>query len=75
MAGQVFVIMAPPDLASYGAHVRAPAPSCHHLALALLAGGMIEVIRFHRTLQPAIRRDGCIAEPPAPAITGPGMDP
>ena len=45
--------------------------------LPLLAGGVIEVIRFHGARQLAIGfvGDGRITQPPAPAITGPGMDP
>src|SRR5262245_29983169 len=75
----VFVIMTPPRLALL------TAPTCAApqrlltttVRLALLASGMIEVIRFHRALQPAIGfvGDGRLAEPPAPAITGPDMDP
>src|SRR5262249_10322012 len=41
--------------------------------LALLARGVIEVIRFHRPLQPAIGfiRNGRITQPPAPTIARP----
>src|SRR5262245_50488615 len=47
------------------------------LGLALLAGSVIEVIRFHRTLQPAISFvvHGRIPQPPAPPIARPAMDP
>src|SRR5262252_2574376 len=47
------------------------------LGLPLVAGGVIEVIRFHRPLQPALGfvGHGRIPQPPAPAIAGPAMDP
>src|SRR5262249_52254755 len=74
----VFVIMAPAQL------TLLPAPTCsasQHLLPALLglplvAGGLVEVIRFHRAFQlpvPLIG-EGRIPEPPAPAVAGPTMD-
>src|SRR5262249_35798427 len=76
--GPVFVIMASPGLAFLAAPPRPvsqrllPALAC----LALVAGGMVEVIGVHRARQPTIGfvGDGGIPEPPAPAITGPTMD-
>ena len=49
-----------------------PAP----FRLPLIAGSVVEVIRFHRPLQLAVHliRQGGIAQPPAPAIAGPDMD-
>src|SRR5215831_13003948 len=74
----VLVIMPPPGLTLLAAPTRAAsqrllAPA---LRLALLAGGVIEVIRFHGALQPALGfvGHGRIAQPPAPAITSPAMD-
>src|SRR5262249_61486587 len=45
--------------------------------LALLPSGVIEVIRFDGALQLALHLigQGGIAQPPAPAIAGPDMDP
>jgi hypothetical protein len=45
--------------------------------VARLAGGRLAVRRCHRALQPAIGcgGDGRMAEPPAPALTGPGLAP
>jgi len=47
------------------------------LGLALLAGGVIEVIRFHCACHLTIDfvGDGCIAQPPAPAIARTAMHP
>src|SRR5712691_7190870 len=75
----VFGIMAPTGLAFLAAPPRLasqrlrPTP----LGLPLVAGGMVEVIRFHRACQLAmhlIRQRG-IPQPPAPPIAGTNMDP
>src|SRR5262245_11075315 len=75
----VLVIMPPPRFTFLAAATRAApqrllAPA---LRLALLAGGVIELVRFHRALQPALGLvgHGTITEPPAPTIAGPAMNP
>src|SRR5919108_4319149 len=77
--GPVFVVVAPTGLAFLPTATCA-APQrllATALRLSLVAGSMVEVIGFHRALQPTIGfvGDGGIPEPPAPAITGPTMDP
>ena len=74
----VFVIMASTRLAFLAASTR-PVPQ--HLlptllGLSLLASGVVELIRLNCALQLTISLvgQGRIAEPPAPAITGPAMD-
>jgi len=76
--GPVFVVVAPTGLAFLPTATCA-APQrllATALRLSLVAGSMVEVIGFHRALQPTIGfvGDGGIPEPPAPAITGPTMD-
>src|SRR5262244_2334099 len=76
--GPVLVIMAPAGLTLLAAPTRT-ASQCLFptlLGLPLVPRGVIEVIRFHRALQPALGfvGHGRIAQPPAPAITGPAMD-
>jgi hypothetical protein len=70
--GPVLVVMASTGLAFLAAATRsAPQGLCATVfGLAFLSGGVIEVIRFHCALQPAIGfvGDGRIAQPPAPAI-------
>src|SRR5215470_19040907 len=74
----VFVVMAPPGLA----FLAAPTWSASQhllpalLGLPLVAGGLVEVIRFHRAFQLAVHLigEGRIPEPPAPAVAGPTMD-
>src|SRR5215467_5018752 len=74
----VFVVMAPPGLA----FLAAPTWSASQhllpalLGLPLVAGGLVEVIRFHRAFQLAVHliREDRIPEPPAPAVAGPTMD-
>jgi hypothetical protein len=74
----VFVVMAPPGLA----FLAAPTWSAPQVlfstvfGLAFLSSSVIEVIRFHgaRYLAIGFVGDGRIAQPPAPAITGPAMD-
>src|SRR5262249_48449020 len=75
----VFVIVPPTRLTFLATPTRAA--SQRLLAalgrLALLPSGVIEVIRFDGALQlaPYLIRQGGIAQPPAPAIAGPDMDP
>src|SRR6266568_2654046 len=75
----VFVVMAPAGLAFLAATTRL---ATHRLlstpfGLPLLAGGMGEVIRFHRAFQLAMHlvRQRGIPQPPAPPIAGTHMDP
>src|SRR5499433_399749 len=74
----VFIVMPPARLTLLAATTCPTAKKLFPtlLGLPLVAGGVIEVIRFHRPLQPAIGfvGHGGIPEPPAPAITGPTMD-
>src|SRR4029453_2874564 len=72
--GPVFVIMATAGLAFLAAPTwlatqrLLPTP----FGLALVAGGMVEVIRFHRPFQLAMHlvRQRGIPQPPAPTIAG-----
>src|SRR6266478_3059442 len=74
----VFVIMAPTGLAFLAAPPRLasqrllPTP----FGLPLVAGGMVEVIRFNRACQLAMHlvRQRGIPQPPAPTIAGTDMD-
>src|SRR5438309_4523042 len=75
----VFVVMAPAGLAFLAATTRL---ASQHLlptpfGLPLVAGGMVEVIRFHRACQLAMHliRQRSIPQPPAPPIAGLDMDP
>src|SRR5712691_13403263 len=75
----VFVVMATAGLAFLAATTRL---ATHRLlstplGLPLLAGGMVEVIRFHRACQLAMHlvRQRGIPQPPAPPIAGTHMDP
>src|SRR4029453_2774791 len=74
-----FVIVAPTGLAFLAAPPRAAAqrllPALRRLAL--VAGRVIEVIRLDRPVQLALHLigQGRIAQPPAPPIAGPDMDP
>src|SRR5215471_2253731 len=79
MARPVLVIMAPAGLTLLAAPTRT-ASQCLFpalLGLPLVPRGVIEVIRFHRALQPALGfvGHGRIAQPPTPPIAGPAMDP
>src|SRR3989454_679604 len=75
----VFVIMAPTGLAFLAAPPRLasqrllPTP----FGLPLVAGGMVEVIRFNRACQLAMHlvRQRGLPQPPAPTIAGTDMDP
>jgi hypothetical protein len=75
----VFVVMATAGLVFLAATTRLatqrllPAP----LGLPLVAGGLVEVIRFNRAFQLALHlvRQCGIPQPPAPTIAGPDMDP
>ena len=75
----VFVIMAPAGLTLLAAATRSATQGLFPtvFGLAFLAGGVREVIRFDRARQLAIGfvGDGRIAQPPAPAIARPVMDP
>src|SRR5215467_3468273 len=77
--GPVFVIVAPARLALLAASTRAASqgflPTL--LRLALLAGGVIEFIRFARPLHLAVHLIGerGIAQPPAPTVARPDMHP
>jgi hypothetical protein len=77
--GTIFVVMAPAGLTLLAAPTRSATQrlGATLLGLALLASGLVEVIRFHRALQPALGfvRHGRIPQPPAPAVAGPAMDP
>src|SRR5215510_8421088 len=74
----VFVIMAPTGLAFLAAPTRAAPQGLLPtlLSLPLVAGGLVEVIRFHRAFELAVHLvgQGRIAEPPAPAVAGPAME-
>src|SRR5262245_25309573 len=75
----IFVIMAPTGLAFLAAPTRA-VPQRFLPALfgsPLVAGGMVEVIRFYRAFQLAVHfiGQGRIAEPPAPAVARPARHP
>src|SRR5215471_1798761 len=77
--GPIFVVVPPPGLTFLAAPPRAasqcllPALAC----LALLSSHVIQLIRLHSTLHLPIRLvgDSRIAQPPAPAIARPTMDP
>ena len=75
----IFVIMAPTGLAFLATTTRAASQRllATALRLALVTGGVIEVIRFHCACQLAIGfiGEGRIAQPPAPAIARAAMDP
>src|SRR5438445_640922 len=74
----VFVVVPPTGLAFLAALPRAASQGLLPtlLGLPLVAGSMVEVIRFHRAFQLAVHLigQGRIAEPPAPAVAGPAMD-
>src|SRR5712691_5007273 len=75
----VFVVMATAGLAFLAATTRLASQRLLPTAfgLPLVAGGMVEVIRFNRAFQLTmhlIRQRG-IPQPPAPPIAGPDMDP
>src|SRR5215831_4104880 len=77
--GPVFVVMPPTGLTLLAASTRAASqrflPALFRLAL--LPGGVIEVIRFDGALQLALHLvgQGGIAQPPTPAVAGPDMHP
>ena len=75
----IFLVMAPAGLTLLAATTRS-APSRLWATLrgvALLAGTVLESIRCHRPLQPALGfvGHGRIPQPPAPARAGPALDP
>jgi hypothetical protein len=76
--GTVFVIMAPPGLAFLAAATRSTAQGLltTRLGLSLMAGGVIELIGFHRPVQLTrhLIGQGGVAQPPTPPIPGPDMD-
>src|SRR6266568_8745844 len=75
----IFVVMAPPGLAFLAAPPWRAAqrfrPAC--LGLALVSGGVIEVIGFDRpcSLTTELIGQGRIAQPPAPAVACADIDP
>src|SRR5215470_6634221 len=75
----ILVVMAPPGPAFLAATpgVTSQRFLTARLGLALLAGGVIEVIGFDRPCQLTtdLRGQGRIAQPPTPAIAGADMDP
>ena len=75
----IFVVMAPAGLTLLATTTRSTPQrlGATLLGSALLAGSVIEVIRFHRACQPAIDfvGHGRIPQPPAPAIARTAMDP
>src|SRR5262249_32524731 len=75
----IFVVMSPARFALLAPPPRSATQVSFAplLGLALLASGVIEVIRFHCTCYLAVGfiGEGCIAQPPAPAIARTTMHP
>jgi hypothetical protein len=75
----VFGLLAPPRRARLPAPTGATPPRLRATTwrLALRAGGRLAVRRVYRALPPALGfgGDGRMAEPPAPALPGPGLAP
>src|SRR5262249_9296062 len=74
----IFVIMAPAGLTLFASATGSAAQRllAAPFRLALVASGVVELIGFDRPLQPAssLVGQGCVAQPPAPAVTGAAMN-